>query len=182
MDKNQINFLQFRTELIELLDKYKYEISGTNLDDGSMNVENSKGNIYILRDTFSNYEALDNDWNTLSTDYILEMFSERQNSILPLKNKVGVFTNDPSKARSLLEDLYNQNKDNTERYRQSNDSECMDLLLKDGTYYTWIKPIRMSRGHRCSRAYIDKNLTLTELQLMVLPLCVYCERKDVVII
>jgi len=42
MNKEYINFLNFRTELIELLHKYKYEISGTGLDDGSMSISDEK--------------------------------------------------------------------------------------------------------------------------------------------
>lgn len=179
MDKNQLNFLQFRTELLELLGKYNYKISGTNLGDGSINVENNKGNIYILRDAYSDYEALDNDYNSLPTDYIVNMFQEEHmNSFY--NYKIGIFTNNRDKASIIFEDLYNQNKENIERYRQGKDQ--IDLLLKDGTYYTWIKPINMSRGHRCCKAYIDKNLTLDILNTVVVPICAYCTRENITVI
>jgi len=179
MDKKDLNFISFRSELLELLNKYKYEISGTNLDDGSMNIDDNKGNIYILRDAYSDYEALDNDWNTLPTDYIINMFQEEH--IPPFCNdKIGIFTNNRDKALRFFENLNNQNKENVERYRQGKDQ--IDLLLKDGTYYTWIKPIDMSRGYRCYKAFIDRNLTLNELQMIVVPICVYCKKENIIVI
>jgi len=180
MNKNDLNFISFRSELIELLSKYKYEISGTNLDDGSMNIEDDRnGKIYILRDSYSDYEALDNDYNPLPTDYIENMFQEEHMN--PFYNhKIGIFTNNRNKAFALLKDLYNQNKENVEKYWQSKDN--ISLILKDGTYYTWIKPIDSSRGHRCCKAFIDKNLILNMLYTIVAPICVYCTRENVTVI
>lgn len=179
MDKEYYNFLKFRTELIELLNKYRLEISGTGFDDGSMRIESMKnGSAYILKDIYSNYEAVDTDWNPLPTNYILNMFPEEYTP--PFKNKkVGIFTNNSNKAWLIFEDLANQNKDNINRYRKSLDH--IDLLLKDGTYYTWIKTIDNSRGHKCQKAYIDKNLTLKELQEIVVPICTHCERENIIV-
>ena len=47
MKKDNLKFLKFRTELIELLDKYKYEISGTGDDDGSIQINDKK--VFSLR-------------------------------------------------------------------------------------------------------------------------------------
>lgn len=179
MDKTVLNFISFRSELIELLNKYRYKISETNLDDGSMNIEDNKGNAYILRDSYSDYEALDNDYNPLPTDYIINMFQEEHMTQFH-NGKIGIFTNNRNKASAFFEDLYNQNKEDVERYRQGKDQ--IDLLLKDGDYYTWIKPIDMSRGHRCCKAFIDKNLTLDILQEIVVPICAYCTRKNIIVI
>jgi len=177
MDKEYIKFLKFRTELIELLKKYKYEISGTNLDDGSMNIENKNGVAYILRDTYSDYKALDSNWNELSTNYILNMFPEDNTSPIE-NNNIGIFTNNYDKAYALFNNLHNKNKDNVERFRQS--KEEMNLLLKDGRYFVWIKLRDSSRGRRCSKVvYIDRNLTLNELQYHVKPICCYCKREDI---
>ena len=179
MDKNYYNFLKFRTDLIELLGKYKLKISGTGFDDGSMRIESIKdGSAYILKDICLNYEAVDTDWNHLPIDYILNMFPEEHTPLFSNK-KVGVFTNNPSKALLIFEDLVSKNKDNINKHRRSLDH--IDLLLKDGTYYTWIKVIDNSRGHGCGKAYIDKNLTLRELQEIVIPICVYCERKNIIV-
>ena len=180
MNKQDLNLISFRSELIELLNKYRYEISGTGFDDGSMRIEDTKGkNIYLLRDSYSDYEALDDDWNTLSTNYIINMFPE--DHMTQFNNgKIGVFTNKRDKASIIFEELYSQNKENVERYRQSKDQ--IDLLLKDGDYYTWIKPTDNSRGHRCYKAFIDKNITLDILNTIVVPICVYCTRENITII
>jgi len=177
VNKEYIKFLKFRTELIELLDKYKYQISGTNLDDGSMNIENKNGVAYILRDSYSDYEALDFDWNLLSTEYILNIFPEVNTS--PINNdNIGIFSNNYNKVYALFNDLYNQNKENVKRFRKS--KEEINLLLEDGRYFVWIKPIDNSRGWRCSKVvYIDRNLTLNKLQYNVMPICCYCKREDI---
>jgi len=176
MDKEYIKFLKFRTELIELLKKHRYQISGANLDDGSINIENKNGIAYILRDSYSNFEALDYNYNLLSTDYILNMFPEDNTS--PIENSnIGIFSNNYDKVYALLNELYNKNKYSVKRFRKS--KEEMDLLLEDGRYFVWIKPKDMSRGHRVSSAIIDRNLTLNELQYHVRPICVYCRREDV---
>ena len=178
MNKEYINFLNFRTELIELLHKYKYEISGTGLDDGSMSISDEKNsNSYILKDSYSDYEVTDNDYNILSTDYILEMFPENNNNYFT-SNMIGVFSNNYYKVSEFFMKLYNENKDNIENFR-SNTNE-MDLLFKDGINYIWIKPRDSSRGYRCrNKVYIDRNLTLNELGSIIKPVCCYCERKDI---
>jgi len=181
MNKEYMNFLNFKTELIELLNKYRYEISGTGLDDGSMDVENKlNGSRYILKDGYSDYEATDSDYNLLSTDYILNMFPENNDNEYPyfIDNRIGVFSNNYYKVSEFFMKLYNENKDNVERFR-SNANE-MDLLFKDGMNYIWIKPRDSSRGYRCrNKVYIDRNLTLNELEVIVKPICCYCERKDI---
>lgn len=179
MDKDYYNFLKFRTDFIELLEKYKYELSGLGFDDGSMRLESIKnGSVYILKDTYSNYEAVDADWNPLPIDYILNMFPEKHDR--PFNNKkVGIFTNNSNKAISIFEDLVGQNKNYINRYRKSKNN--IDLLLEDGNYYTWIKTIDASKGHRCGKAYIDRNLTLKELQEIVIPICTCCKRKNIIV-
>jgi hypothetical protein len=72
-----------------------------------------------------------------------------------------------------------EKKDYIERYIQSADD--LRMTLKDGTYYVWVKPVDNSRGHRCSKAYIDKNLTLNELD-KVIPICILCSKNDIEII
>jgi len=122
MDKNDFNFLKFRTELIELL----FE-------------ENVKNNYF--------------------------------------ENKIGVFTNDRDKAVKLFTNLYHDKRQEIDYYRNSR--EMQEIRLLDGTQYLWIGPIDNSRGHKCGKAYIDKNLTLNELDY-VIPIC-YCSRENVIV-
>lgn len=184
MIESDFKFLKFRTELIELLNKYHYDIAGTGYDDGSMRIDAiQECTNYILRDDTSDYEAsrVDDEFLVdISADYILNIFPEQQRSIMPNKTKIGIFTNSRYKAILFFDELYNRNNEQIEWYKNSKDE--ISLLLKDESYYTWIKPIDSSRGHRCSKAYIDKNLTLNELQEIVFPICVFCTRDTVKVI
>lgn len=184
MNDIDINIIKFRNELIELLNKYDYELSGTVLDDGSMNISDLKNNkLYLLKDIESDYEILKDKNNSLvdiSSGFILSMFPDKQNIIKPEKTRIGVFTNNYWKASKFFTQLVNQNKNDIKYYKSS--EEFQKVMLRDETKYVWIKTNQSSRGYRCSQAYIDKNLTLLELLTIVLPICVYCERKDVQII
>lgn len=180
MEKSLEKFLKFRTGLIELLNKYRYELSGTGLDDGSININDLKNQkIFILKDGYSDYEALDSNWQSLPIDYILNVFSKDEDIFKLTNKKIGIFTNNRKKAETIFNNLRTQYENNISRYRES--IGHIDLLLDNGTYYVWIKPIDNSRGHKVSGAYIDKNLTLDELFELVVPICVYCKRKDIII-
>lgn len=185
MTREDFSFLKFRTELIKLLGRYKLEMSGTGFDDGTVNFyDNRQGVYYILRNEIDDYEALKDtmsSWENISTDYIIDMFSEENNFIHELKN-IGVFTNSKFKAVNFFDNLIKQYKDDIKQYRKSNDSEQMELILNDNTCYIWIKPIDGSRGYRVGKAYIDKNLTFNEIFELVAPICVYCRKKDIEII
>lgn len=174
---NNFKFLEFRTELINLLNKYHYEISGTGLDDGSINIEDLINNkIFILRDSFSNYEALDNSWDELPINYILNIFPDEV-VIKSEKINVGILTNDYMKCFKLLDEIARDNKENIKYFKRG--KEFQELVFLDGTKYKWVKPINSSRGYKFSKAYIDKNLTLDELWDIVQPICIHCSKKDI---
>lgn len=176
MDKNNFNFLKFRTELIELLDKYKYEISGTGYDDGSMEISNSRyGVLYTISDSYNNYQILNEDF---LEEYILSCFEENK-EVNYHNSKIGVFTNDRNKIEKLFTNIYHDKRQEIDYYRNSR--EIQEIRLLDGTQYKWIRPIYNSRWHRCDKAYIDKNLTLDELNYIVIPICVYCSRENVTV-
>lgn len=178
MDKNNLNFLKFRTELIELLDKYKYDISGTGYeDDTSIEISNSRnGLLYSMSDSCNNYHIHN---ESFLEEYILNCFEENVNNDY-FNNKIGVFTKDRNKAEEFFTDLYHEKRQEIDYYRNSR--EIQEIRLFDGTQYLWIKPYDGSRGHKCGKAYIDKNLTLNELNYIVIPICIYCKRNDVKLI
>lgn len=180
MKNKDKKFIEFRSELINLLDKYNCEISGTALDDGSMQITDlCNGEINILTDSFNNYNMKDADYNDISTDYILNMFDDKI-SIKPNKARVGIFTNSNEKALKLLDDIYNDTKkQNIKHYKKSKDNA--QIMMNDGTHYIVIPPRRSSIGYRCSKAYIDKTVTINQLNDIILPICIYCEKKDVII-
>ena len=174
MEKDNLKFLKFRTELIELLDKYKYEISGTGYDDGSIQISNNRyGTIYTISDSCCGYEIYDENF---IEEFILHLFEENVKNNY-FKNKIGIFTNNHDKAVKLFTNLYHNKRQEIDYYRNSR--EMQEIRLLDGTQYLWIKPNDGSRGHKCGKAYIDKNLTLNELDY-VMPIC-YCLRENVIV-
>lgn len=111
-------------------------------------------------------------------EYILNCFEKNKQSNFNY-SKIGVFTNDRDKAVKLFTNLYHDKRQEIDYYRNSR--EMQEIRLLDGTQYLWIRPIDNSRGYRCGKAYIDKNLTLDELNYIVIPICVYCSRENVTV-
>lgn len=95
------------------------------------------------------------------------------------KIRCGIFTKDYNIAKQIMDRYYNGNKDknNVEYYRQNKIN--LNLRLKDGTDYIWIKPIDSSRGYRCSKAHIDLNISDDILQKIVMPICSHCKKNDI---
>lgn len=184
MEKEDLKFIKFRSELIHLLEKYRYELSGSGFDDGSMDIVDIKNKKrFVLKDVTSDYGALkENDLSLIevSFDYIIDMFSGDVPKWSSEIARVGIFTNNYLKAKHLFENIFENNKINIEKY--INGENHKEITLKNGTRYTWIKVNESNRGCRCSQAYVDRNLTLKELQTIVMPICIYCEKENVKII
>jgi hypothetical protein len=112
---------------------------------------------------------------------ILNMFPIEGRSIYsPLKIKAGIFTNNINKAERVFNRIYNDNKDSVVRY--INGKNDKSIMLSDGTWYVWIKPTLNARGHRCRKAYIDKDIDINTLHDLIIPICIYCTREDVIVI
>ena len=176
MNKDHVKFLNFRNELLKLLNKYNYDLQGTQFDDGSMYVDN-----FILT---GNYDAVwindEDKWVYLMDEYILGMFSENTRFPPLNNNTIGIFSNNPSKADKILSELASNNKDNVKFHRKSKDFQ--ELILNDETRYIWIKISNNSRGYKVSQAYIDREITLDELYDIIVPVCFYCTRDKIKII
>ena len=111
-------------------------------------------------------------------EYILNCFEKNKQSNFNY-SKIGVFTDDYNKAEEFFTNIYHNRRLEINYYRNSR--EIQEIRLLDGTLYKWIRPIYNSRGYRCDKAYIDKNLTLDELNYIVIPICVYCSRENVTV-
>lgn len=181
MEEKDIKVLKFRGELIKLLKKYDYEISGSYKDDGNIVINAEE---YILKDS-PNYELIkvdmDYNWISLDEELILSYFDELSNNdYISCNNKTGIITNDIDKCNIIFNKIYSENENNIEYFKNSNYTK--ELKLLSGEIYVWIKARESSRGHKCSKAYIDKNIPLDVLHNIVLPICVFVSRKDVKII
>lgn len=94
----------------------------------------------------------------------------------PDKIRCGIFTSNRYEAKIILDEIASNNKDNIEFYRNS--SIELDLRLKDGTDYIWLRPSDSSRGFRCSKAIIDLAIDSKIIRELIMPICIYCEEKD----
>lgn len=109
-------------------------------------------------------------------EYILNFFNGNVKNNY-CENNIGVFTNDRNKVEDLFNNIYHDKRQEINYYRNS--IKRQEIRLLDGTQYLWIRPNDKSRGHKCGKAYIDKNLTLNELDY-VIPSC-YCSRENVIV-
>jgi hypothetical protein len=182
--------LEFREELIKLCNKYKCEISGSNFDNGDIDLliydkSNNTYKQYIMQDYDNKYnlyeEDLDNCCMTsVMSKVILESFNRESREMAGLNNvKVycGIFTNDASKAENKLQELIKQNTNNVKRVRLLKDYK--DVILNDDKRYIWIKANTNSRGYRCKNAIIDRSVTFEELFEIIQPICIYCGRDNI---
>ena len=113
---------------------------------------------YALLDSYSDYEALDNDYNPLLTDYIINMFQEEH--MIPFCNKIGVFTNNRDKASMFFDDLYNKNKENVENYWQSKDN--ISLVLKD-------EILKLKNKNQIESVTYDKIYSMINKEIIISP-------------
>ena len=178
MNRNDLMALNFREDLIKLLKKYDCEISGSYMDDGYMSLEfNSGFGNYFIQDKIDNYNIQNDNYENVIDNYILNYFSEHS-GLNNVKVHTGIFTNDANKAEGKIQDIYNKlGEDNTKRFINSKNQKELQLL--DDSRYIWIKPIDSARGYKCTNAFIDRGLTLEELQHVVFPICRYCGKDTV---
>jgi ribosomal protein L31 len=190
INPNDIKALQFREDLIKLCKKYNCELSGSCKDDGNINLEIcDKGNgwtsQYEIKDAYSNYLVYKEDKNynkvCIMDESINNAFDRESSEMAGLNNvkvSCGILTMDPEKAELKLKELYyNFGGALVERFITSKDRK--DLLLKNSERYIWIKPDLSSRGYRCGKIILDRNITLEQLYEIVMPMCYACGRDDV---
>lgn len=179
MKEYEYKALEFRNELVDLLNKYKYNLMG--LDDCNMQIVDYKNDkCFMLKSSYDDYEMLDFFNDNIMSKYILERFPESDNWIKPANKNVGIITNNYKKATDLFTQLEQEHLGKIVRF--INSKERKELILDDNTFYKWVKPSDNSRGHRFRKVYIDKNITLDKLNNIILPICVYCLREDITVI
>ena len=182
MDTNAIyRCVKFREELVELLKRYELEISGSNLDDGSMEltvIGESGSQHLIMRDGYFNYETLirseDSGYFELIDirDVLINQCFLDNRLEVGIKN-VGIFTNDRDKAIKLIE----QNKDIFLRINTSKND--ISAITAWGEQWKWIKVSDSSIGNRLKKAFIDRELKLEILENIVFPMLVNCNKNDI---
>lgn len=190
MNSEDIKVLQFKDDLMKLLKKYKYDITGTNLDNGDIYIDTG-GASYILKDTkdiikevFVENEQYDYEYKNVMKEYILESFKNSESREMCFGNfsrvSTGIVTDDRNKAKSILDELAFVNEGNIIRYIQG--QEDLRLILNDKTNYVWIKPMNNARGYRLQNAWIDKNIGLEFYNEIITPMCCYCGKENIRVI
>ena len=176
-----LKVLNFRDELINLLNKYNFDLYADNKDNGDMIIDT--GRQYIMSDSNRNYSISDviNN-NNLIEEYIKETFIGSQQHEFCNGNYsnyyCGIFTNDSCKADEIMNKIYKDNKDNIIRFVKGENDKY--ILFKDGTIYKWVRPILNSRGYRFKSAYIDKELDKKVLDEVVFPIiCLYAGENNI---
>lgn len=192
INKMDLKALQFRDELIRLCKKYNCSIFGISEDDGNGNMylgvydkKTGEEIYYIMKDHYNNYslEIEDDEYKTepLMDIVILNSFNRESGEMAGLNNikvQCGVITNDSEKARLKFIELYcKYDRNEVKRFVLSQYEKCLELY--NGKIYVWIKPNDRTRGYRCKQIIIDRNLTLKELNEIVIPMCCACGRDDV---
>lgn len=185
-----IKALEFRDELINLCNKYRCNVSASNRDDGTMILDiydknNNWTSYYEMKDTYQNYalykENDDYEIDCIMDDIIKNAFNKDSGEMAGLNNikvSCGILTNDSAKAELKLQELYcKYNKEDVEIFIMSTDRK--ELRLNNGERFVWIKLNNGSRGYRCGKIIIDRNIRLEELQEIILPICYACGRDDV---
>lgn len=184
--------LQFKDELMNLLKKYKYDISGTSFDDGSINIEDkSSGNIYHMKDECSNYnickeifvegKEYDYEYIDIMEEYILSNFKKEKLSFDTSKMSIGVITASQEKAGKIFEEISNFNKRHIKRY--VNTIHHKEILFNDDiNRIVWVKPYQSVRGCKFKGAYIDKDISLETFETLIRPICIFCKRGSIKVI
>jgi len=191
MNSEDIKVLQFKDDLMKLLKKYDYDISGTNLDNGDIYIETNSSGTYILKDTkdiikevFVEDKEYDYEYKNVMEECILESFKNSESRNMCLGNfsivSTGIITNDRNKAENILNEIFEKNKENVVRYTQGEDT--LRLILNNNDNYTWIKPMNNARGYRLQNAWIDKNIGLELFQEIIMPICCYCGKDNIKVI
>jgi len=178
MDSIDLKMLNFRESLLNLLEQYDCEISGTGMDDGSM-VIYCENNHYILEDSYNLLKDISHGkYENVMKKHIVDVFSYG-NRYTPedVKGITCIFSDNIFKVNNKIREIYNKFKDNIEKF--INSSIEKEIILQDGSRYIWVKPNEEIRGLRCDKAIIDEGITLVQLYGIVLPVCDFVTMDNV---
>lgn len=180
-----VDVLKFKDELESLCKKYDCEISGRTGDDGSIDVSFPKQNYVIDYSDNIVFYFDDNENLKYPIDEAIKgLFNGKSRELNGLNNvkvQCGIFTNNASKVEDKLKEIMN-NFNNEEIDSLILSSDRKELRLKNGEKYIWIRPTDNSRGYRCKKAIIDREISYKELMEYVAYVCMYCGEEDVEII
>ncbi|WP_039230536.1 hypothetical protein [Clostridium haemolyticum] len=181
ISENNVKALKFRDELIELLKKYKCSLSTTGKDDRNMVLEFHDRELnqcqsYTMTDEGEHYNLyVKNSSDCIMDTLIKDAFDKDCGEMSGLNSiyvTYGIVTNDGNKAKAKLIEIYNKFNPLGEVKFFALTRNDKYIQLKNGESYRWIKPnTTTSRGYRCRKIIIDRNITMEELYSNILPIC-----------
>ena len=170
--------LSFTKDLKDLLKRYDYELSGTGIDDGSMNIETNDGEYYTLYPTLSgdlrliNYDNINLRRLELLTTFPKEL---KHKPYIEPKN-ILVYTDNEEKKQSIITNI----KSIYNNYITRGDYE---IIIPDKDFkYIFVNSTGRLRGQRFKGAYIDDEISNEDFHYRLYPMLIDCTRNDIVFI
>lgn len=88
-----------------------------------------------------------------------------------------VFSHDMSVAKQKLDEIY-QEKGCPDNIKRIISPSRISYRYEDEEWI-WVKPNETCRGYRAHKAYIDRNCTIKDLHMFIIPIFeLYCEKCD----
>lgn len=187
INEEDIKVLKFKDELVNLLNKYNYDIVGSDID--SIYIDTNNG-IYNLTDDkcICRTDAeggIDyfKDKNIME-ELIKHYFKNNRARDFCSGNhgncRCGIITNNREKALKILHNIKDKHEDSIRTF-YSNPINA-ELRLTNGDIYLWVNSATSARGHRFHELYIDKNVSY-EFFVYILPIIgQYCVSENIHII
>lgn len=114
---------------------------------------------------------------------IKNMFNNEMTEMQGLNNiKVAqiVFSNNSIKANSKMEEILEQHKSVAcDCIAVRNEDGIKEIRYEDGTRCISVKPNDNCKGYRCNHAFIDRDLSLEDVQNYILSVAFYCSKDTV---
>lgn len=188
---NDIKALKFRDELIELLNKYNYELSGDCFDDGDIEIcsLNEGGGQYIIENN-GYYSLYDYNKNkNIMEIYLLKKIESINNSLNRINTdnnfiRCGIVTSNERKANNLLNVIIDNNEDKgikllNKRIRE----DYFEAIFSDNSRYVWVKPSEnVGRGQRFNKLYIDSRIRYDFLEEIIMPMLIKYDVKNSIVL
>lgn len=114
-------------------------------------------------------------------EYVNRYFDDNGSPLSGLNNikvDTAIITHDIKKAEQKLCEIYSERRSEVIHFINGK-YDRPEIRLKDGTRYIVLNPNATSKGYRCKKAIIDRNITIGEFEDYVSGICLYCGKNDI---
>jgi len=88
------------------------------------------------------------------------------------KTRCGIFSDSYEAAERILDKIFSEISYRVKFYKKNKIE--LNLRLKDGKDYVWIRPMNNSRSFKCSKAYVDLAIPENDILNIV---CMFCDEN-----